>query len=134
MKYFVITIMLLTTVLSAHAELTSDDLLKISEIVNKSIKESETRMKEYIDIKFESVDTRFDSVDKRFEAIDKRFGEVGGKINILTAIVCALIGLIGVVIGIPTWQNRKDENALKKQVEILTQEIETLKNGRIQSS
>ena len=44
MKYFVITLLLLSVTIPAFAELTSDDLLKISEIVNKSIKESENHV------------------------------------------------------------------------------------------
>jgi len=137
--------------MSAFATLTSDDLLKISEIVDKSIKDSETRIKEYIDIKFETVDERFKrvdeqfkNVDERFESInsrfddfgkgiDSRFDDLGGKINILTAVVCALIGLIGVVIALPAWRESKANRALEKQVEILAQKIETLENGHIQT-
>ena len=123
MKYLLSTLMLLSTITSvAFAELTPSDLEKIQKIVEAS----ETRMKEYIDIKFESV-------DERFKSVDTRFGEVGGKINLLTAILCALIGLVGVVIVIPTWRESKANRSLEKQVEILTQRMDALENGRIQN-
>lgn len=134
MKYFVITTILFSIItLSAIAELTPSDLEKIQKIVETS----ETRIKEYVNIKVEALEknmnTKFDSVNERFDGVDKRFGEVGGKINILTAIVCALIGLIGVVIALPVWRSRKDENALKEQIDTLTQKVEALENGRIQA-
>ena len=113
MKYFVITLLILSVTISAFAELTTTDLENIQKIVEKS----ETRMKEYVDIKI-------DAFEKN---VDKQFGHVSGKINILTAIICALIGLIGVVIALPAWANRKDENDLKKQVETLKQDMEMLK-------
>ncbi len=130
MKYLITLLLLLTVAMPAYSQLSQSDLDKIQQIVDKS----ETRMKEYIDIKFETVDERFKTVNEQFANIDKRFDEVGGKINILTAIVCALIGLIGVVIALPAWRSRKDERALEKQMETLIQRIEALENGRIQSS
>ena len=113
MKYLLLATLLLTTVLPAWSELsrlTDNDLNKIRLIVkdevDKAIKDSEIRMKRYIDVKF-------DSIDKR--------------ITYTRNLSYALIGLISVVIGIPLWRNRKDDSDLKKQVETLTQEIETLK-------
>ena len=133
MKYFVTILVLLGIILSAHAQLTSDDLLKISEIVKASetqmkaeIKASETRMKEYVDLK----------IDPLVKNTNAQFQHVSGKINILTAIVCALIGLIGVIIALPTWRDRKDrkfEKHLEQQVETLTQEIEALKKQQMKS-
>lgn len=96
MKHFVIVTILLAIVTTPiFAELSSDDLLKISDIVDKSIKDSETRLKEYVDIKIGALET---NMRTGFDSVDKRFNEVGGKINILTAIVCALIALIGIAI------------------------------------
>ena len=126
MKYFLMTLMLLSIILSAHAELNQDDLNKIRLIVkdevDTAIKNSETRMKEY-------VDTKIDPLEKNMNV---QFQHIGGKINILTAIVCALIGLIGVIIALPAWRTRKDNQTLEKQIETLTQDIETLKQQRIQ--
>lgn len=116
MKYFVTIFVLLNIVLSAHAELTSDDLLKIQEIVNKAVKDSETRMKEYVDIKI--------------EALDKRITESRNLIYVL-------IALIGALIGMPLWRDRKDrklEKQLEQQIETLTQEIEILKKQRTTTS
>ena len=88
--------------LPAFAELTPEDLDKIRLIVNESIdkkiSESEKRMKEYMDIRFNAVDKRFDdfkdSVNKRFDDVNKDFDHA----NNLTY---ALIALIVVAVGIP---------------------------------
>ena len=37
--------------------------------------------------------------------------------------------LLLLVIALPAWQNRKNESALTKQVETLSQRIEALENG-----
>ena len=82
MKYFVITLLILSVTISAFADLTTTDLEKIEKIVEKS----ETRMKEYVNIKIESIDKRI--TDTRNSSY-------------------ALIGLISVVIGIPLWRTEK---------------------------
>ena len=103
MTYFLMIFILLSIItLSAFADLTSDDLLKIAEIVKTSetamkaeiktletemkseINASETRMREYVDIKIDGIDTRI--TDTR-------------------NLSYALIAFIGVVIGIPIWRN-----------------------------
>lgn len=105
--------------LPAIAELTDDDLNKIRLIVKEEVKSeikaeiaaSEIRMKEHVNTKFEGVDKQFASMDKRIT--DAR--NLG----------YALIALIGVVIGIPAWQNRRDRDE-KKKIEELTQRLEAL--------
>ena len=135
MKYFVITLLILSITLPAIAQLTSDDLIKIQEIVDKSIKTSETRMKEHIDIKFESVEQRFKGIDTRFDDLNKRFDSFDNSLGRQANMTYALIALIAIAI-IPQYiflfRSRTDE-ALKKQVETLTQEIEILKKQRITS-
>lgn len=126
MKYFVITLLLLSIVLSAHAKLTSDDLLKISEIVNKAVKESENQMKAEI----KASETRMK------EYVDTNFDGLGKRVSDTKNLSYAIIALIGVAIGLPSWRDRKDrklEAQLQKQVEFLTAEIEALKNGQTQS-
>ena len=118
MKYFILPLILLISLLSAHAELDQNDLDKIRLIVKdevgKATKDSETRTKEHVNIKFESVDKR---------------------LTLQANITYALIAPIAIAI-IPQyvflWRSRTDE-ALKKQVETLTQEIEMLKKQRIQN-
>lgn len=118
----VLLILCCVIALPALGELTEADLNKISLIINESekriraeikteIRASETRMKEY--------------VDKQFESVDKRITDARN-------LGYALIGLIAVVIGVPAWRNRKDRT-LEKQIEVLTQEVEALKQQRIVS-
>ena len=89
MKYFIITLFLLSIITTTPicAQLTPDNLLDIQKIIKESetqmkdeINASETRMKEYVDIKFKSVDDR---------------------ITLVTNLVYALIALIVLGIGIP---------------------------------
>jgi len=135
MKYFITLALLTCTVLSAHAQLNQDDLNQIRLIVKAEIKDSETQMKaeirdsetqmkEYIDLK----------IDPLVKNMNSQFQHVSGKINILTAIVCALIALIGVIIGVPAWRNIKDNHEqekinqeLREKIEMLTAEIKTQK-------
>ncbi len=118
MKYLILPLILLIILLSAHAELDQNDLDKIRLIVkdevDKATKESETRMKEYFNIKFESVDKRLIH-----------------QANITYTLI-ALIAIAIIPQYIFLWRSRTDE-ALKKQVETLTQEIEMLKKQRIQN-
>ena len=109
--------------LPALAELTDADLDKIRLIVNESearviekvdgkIKDSENRMKSYVDTKIESVKT---------------------PIAWLIGILVAMIAVIGLPLAILTiflgWRSIKD-NAQEKQIEVLTREIELLKQQR----
>ena len=116
MKHILIILVILSLTTPAFCELTQTDLDKIQKIVEAS----ETRMKEYVDIKFDAVDKQFASMDKRIT--DSR------------NLTYALIAFIGVVIGIPIWRDRKDrkfEKQIEIQVATLTQEVEALKNQQM---
>ena len=127
MKYFIITLFLLSIITTTPicAQLTPDNLLDIQKIIKESetqmkdeINASETRMKEYVDIKFKSVDDR---------------------ITLVTNLVYALIALIVLGIGIPqiilTRKNsvkseqERINQELKAEIKTLTQKIETLENA-----
>ena len=105
-------------------ELTPQDLDKIRLIVKEEvatsekqlkgeIAASETRMKEYVDIKFDIVNER---------------------LVLVVGFVSALIILIVVTVGIPqiimAWRG-KSEQEQNKRIEELAREIETLKQQRI---
>ena len=125
------------------AELTQDDLNKIRLIVNETvdtkISESEKRMKEYIDIKFEGVDQRFDdfskSVDQRFGDVNKRFDDVNAKIIMFIYFLCGLIALIAIAI-IPQyiflWRSQKTAEQERINQE-LREKIEMLEKRWIQT-
>ena len=89
----------------AISELTVEDIEKI----DAKIKESETRIKEYIDTKNESIDKR---------------------LSLVTTLIGGLIALIVLAVSIPqilmAWRGRKDRTQ-EKQIEELTREFETLK-------
>ena len=146
MKHIIIPfIILVNMAISAFAELDENDLNRIRLIIKEEVKEevkaSETRMKEDIIASEtrmkEHVDTRSDglenSADERSKSVNKRLDDVGGKIVILTAVVCSLIAIIGVVIGLPAWRNRKDHQDLKKKMEAVIRRIEALENGQPQT-
>ena len=119
----VLSILFCTIALPALGELTDADLDKIRLIVKASesslkehtkseIESSETRMKSYVDAKIESVKT---------------------PIAWLIGILVAMIAVIGLPLAILTiflgWRSIKD-NTQEKQIEVLTREIELLKQQR----
>ena len=105
----VLSILFSVIALPALGELTVQDIEKI----DAKIKESETRMKEHMTQQVDSLKT-----------------PVAWLIGILVAVI-ALIGIPLVVLTIMIgWRSVKD-NAQAKQIETLTQEIETLKQQRI---
>ena len=136
MKYFLMIFILLSIIaLSAFADLTSDDLLKIAEIVKASememkseINASETEMKSEINASKTEMKSEINASETRMrEYVDIKIGGIDTRITDTRNLSYALIAFIGVVIGIPIWRNRKDDRDLKKQVETLTAELQTLK-------
>ena len=92
------------------------DITAVKKELKAEIAKSEERVKEYVVIKSNSVDD---------------------KITFLSYLVYALIALIVGAIAIPQfivmWRSGRDRS-LEKQVEILTQEVEKLKQQRIVNS
>ena len=113
----VLSILFCAIALPALGELTDADLDKIRLIVKEEVKSeiesSETRMKSYVDTKIEGVKT---------------------PIAWLIGILVAMIAIIGLPLAILTiflgWRSIKD-NAQEKQIEVLTREIELLKQQQI---
>ena len=118
-------------ILPTFGELTSQDLDKIRLIVKEEVSEvetrlrseiaaSETRMKDYVDTKFDGVNTKFEELDKR--------------ITLIVGFISALIILIVVTVGIPqiiiAWRGQ-NERAQDRKIEELAQEIEALKQKHI---
>lgn len=104
-----LSILLCVITLPTLADLTPQDLDKIDSIVE----DSEKQMKEHINLKVEGVEKQ---------------------ITLLTNVVYGPIALIVAAIAIPqlilAWWSGKDRS-LERQVEVLTREIETLKQQRI---
>jgi len=121
---FLFSILFCAIAMPALAELTEADLNKIRLIVNESearviekvdgkIKDSENRMKSYVDTKIESVKT---------------------PVIWLIGILVAMIAIIGLPLAILTiflgWRSVKD-NSQEKINQELREEIETLKQRQI---
>ena len=112
----VLSILFCAIALPALGELTDADLDKIRLIVKDEVKNeisaSEARMQSYVDAKIESVKT---------------------PIAWLIGLLVAMIAIIGLPLAILTiflgWRSIKD-NAQEKQIEVLTREIELLKQQR----
>ena len=120
---FALSILFSAVALPTFAALTDADLDKIRLIVKASenslkehtkseIERSETRMQSYVDAKIESVKT---------------------PVTWLIGLLVAMVAIIGLPLAILTiflgWRSIKD-NAQEKQIEVLTQEIEALKQQR----
>ena len=100
----------------ALGELTDADLDKIRLIVKDEISKE------------------FKPVKADIETLKTEVAYVRGKLDILDKYVIALIALVVIAVGAPqivmAWRSRKD-STLERQIETLTQEIETLKKQRI---
>ncbi len=124
----------------SQVSLSTEDLDKIRLIVNDVVKEeianSETRIKDYVNVRFDSVDKRFDSVDKRFDSVDKRFDSVDKRVTYGINITYGLIALIVVAIGIPQFisvMQGRQQRDFERRLEELNRKIEVLEQQRIVS-
>ena len=134
---FLFLILFCAIALPALGELTDADLNRIRLIINEEIKkESSTTNK-----KIDALDARIQNVEKdvawirgKLENVDKQFEDVDKQIKHVTYVTYGVIGVIILVVGIPqitlTLRSRRDRS-LERQVEMLTQEVETLKQQRI---
>ena len=87
------------------------------------------------DKRFESINTRFESLEKnfntRFESLEKNFDRLSNTIIAWIGIPLAIIAIDAIVWGILAYRRSGKEESLEKQIETLTQEIETLKQRQI---
>ena len=115
-----LSILLCVIALPTFAELTEADLNKICLIVKDEVKSeisaSEKRMKEHISQEIKTVNTKIEGNDDQLSQI--------------FWLVIALMGLIALPQVFLAWRSRKD-STLERQIQTLTQEIETLKQQRI---
>ena len=99
---------------AAQAELTSDDLVNIQEIVQETVDKSEKQIQAYVDIKMDGLGK---NMNERFKSVDQRFADIDKCLSHQANITYALIALIIVAISIPAWNNRKVDilTALKRR-------------------
>ena len=99
----------------------SDDTLKTDiAVIQTELK----HLKEAIDKGFGNVETRFDSSEKNFDRLN----------NIIIACIgipLAILAIGATVWGILAQKRRGMDRSLEKQIQVLTEEIETLKQQRI---
>ena len=132
----VLSILFCVIALPALGELTDADLDKIRLIVKEEVKTeiaaSETRTREYIDLKIDAVDekltARIDGVDKNLTA----------RIDDIRVIMIALIGLVAAAIAIPQIiiayrdRGRKElqtqQQAMQTEIDQLRKELEAMQN------
>ena len=110
--------------LPTFAELTDADLDKIRLIVREEVKAqitaSETRMKEYIDLKLDNVNTEFKRVDSQIKTNDSEIGAIRSQLNLFVGIP------LGIITILFAWRALRDR-ANDKQIHAIITENENLK-------
>jgi archaellum component FlaC len=134
---FLFSILFWPIALPALGELTDADLNKIRLIVQEEIKKESSTTNQKID----ALDARIQNVEKdvawvrgKLDGIDKQFEGIREQITHVTYATYGVIGIIILVVGIPqitlTLRSGRDRS-LERQIEVLTREVETLKQQRI---
>ncbi len=123
--------LLLLLMHSAFAQLKPEDILIIREEVTKIVKTEndarETRMREYVDLKFDVQDTKFDVQDTKFEGLSRQ-------ITMVVILVIGLIALIVVAIGITQIiiaRKQRGQESLEAEIRTLREKVELLEQTRL---
>lgn len=124
---FLFSFLLCTIVLPVLGE-TSEDTVKTDIAV---IKTEIKNLNEKIDDKFESINDKFKGIDSKFESIEKNFDRQNNIIIACIGIPLAILAIGATVWGILTHRRSGKDRALERQIETLTEEIETLKQQKI---
>ena len=146
----VLSILFCAIALPALGELTDADLDKIRLIVKEEVKTEITGVKQELKAEIAGVKQELkaeiagvkqelkaeiagsekrikDYIDAKIEGVDKRLSTYNWVIYVLMPLIVATIGIPTAIMA---WRSGKDRS-LERQVETLTQEIETLKQQRI---
>ena len=89
--------------------------------------------KENVNERFNRIEKNFDRIEKNFDRIEKNFDRQNNIIIACIGIPLAIIAIGATVWGILAHRGSRKDRALERQVEVLTQEIETLKQRYIVS-
>ena len=119
-------------VLPALGALSEADLNQIRLIVKEEIKTEINALEERFDGKIDALEKRFDGkIDDKFNALEKRFDSIEKNFDRQSAFIIACIAIpMALITLMIAWRSVKD-NSQQKQIEVLKQEIETLKQQRI---
>ena len=100
-----------------------------------AIRQTEIKnLKETMNNGFDNVQKDFDNVQKDFDNIQKSFDRQNNIIIACIGIPLALIAIGATVWGILAYRRNTKDHTLEKQIEVLTQEIETLKQQQTVNS
>lgn len=110
---------------SAFGELSVEDFEKFRAIVKEEVSASEKRTKEHTTQEVAKLIVRMDRMDKhreaQFEAIDNRFGDTNQRFSDVNTRLnfnfVLLVALIGAVIGLPLFRDRKKEREQDAKIE-----------------
>ena len=134
----VLSILFCAIALPALGDLTDADLDKIRLIVKEEVKTEIAGVKQELKTEIAGVKQELkaeiasseqrikDYVDAKIEGVDKRLSTYNWVISVLMPIIVAAVGIPTAIIA---WRSGRDRS-LERQVETLTQEIETLKKQR----
>lgn len=118
-KSLLFSILFCVIAMPAISELTDADLDKIRLIVKEEVKKEST-----------ITNSKIDGLDTRLRTVETDVAWARGKLDSLDRHINWLMALIVVAVGLPqviiAWRSRKDRT-LEKQIQTLTQEIETIK-------
>jgi peptidoglycan hydrolase CwlO-like protein len=133
-KILLLAICFLILSTNAFAELTQSDL----ENIDKLIQASETRIKEYVDLKINASEAKLSgqikALDERDERLSGQINALDGQMTQIYGFVIALVALIAVAVGLPqilVARQGKEMRTQDQRIEALQQEIEKLKQERI---
>ena len=125
---FAALLLLLLLVHPAFAQLKPEDILIIRDEVTKIVKTEndarETRMREYVDLKFDVQDTKFTS---KYEGLSRQ-------LTMVVILVIGLIALIVVAIGIPQIiiaRKQRGQETLEAEIRTLREKVELLEQTRL---
>ena len=130
----VLSILFWASVLPALGDLTDADLDKIRLIVKEEVQTEITAVRQELKAEIAGSEKRLkDYIDAKIEGVDKHLVGVDKQLSTYNWVLIVLMPLIVAAVGIPTaiiaWRSGRDRS-LERQVETLTQEIETLKQQR----
>lgn len=123
-------ILFCTIALPVFGQLTETDLNKIRLIVQEEIKREFSTINKKVD----TLDSRIQNVEKDVAWMQGKPESVNKQIPHAKYVYYGLIALIVIVVAAlltPVVQEIRKDRLLKKQIEKLTQEVETLKQQRI---
>ena len=131
-----LSILFCVIVMPALAALTDADLDKIRLIVREEIKAevkaSETRLKEYIDLKLENVNTEFKRIDSRIDSQSKRVDDqvktTDSQIGYMRNLFIGIVGLPLVIItALFAWRAFRDR-ANDKHIQAIMADLDNQKS------